>query len=480
MKHNLMSNNDYDSVMARKNEILQPALGIDYEKFERSPITFDYEMLMAEPGYALSEIQRIQRSTGVGDTPLVELKNITQLVRRAALPGRGARIFIKDERNNPSGSFKDRRASLSVYHAAQKGYKGVVCASSGNYGAAVASQAAKYGLKAIVIQEAFDSRRVGQPEILEKTRACEAYGAEVWQMSVGPELFYIMLRILEETHYFSASLYTPMSILGIETLGYELAKQMKQQEGRFPDMVVITHAGGGNVSGTARGLQKAGASSTTVVGASVDLQGLHMASDYDFNRKSFTTGHTGFGIPFLTLPDRTDVPRSCARGLRYLDRYVTTTQGEVFFVTELLAKLEGLERGPAGNTSLAAAIGLAYELDQDQVIVVQETEYTAAGKIHTAQLTFARQNGIEIRRGDPKESVPGKSIVIPEGVEQVRVEEYNLQKVRRSYIKNVLKISGSYQPQEMDLSFMAEDTKSSRDFILETIDSDKQVRVAER
>ena len=71
-----------------------------------------------------------------------------------------------------------------------------------------------------------------------------------------------------------------------------------------------------------------------------------MASDADFNRKSFTTGHTGFGIPFLTNPDRVDVPRSAARALRYLDRYVTVTQGEVFYVTEALAQLEGLERGP--------------------------------------------------------------------------------------------------------------------------------------
>ena len=41
--------------------------------------------------------------------------------------------------------------------------------------------------------------------------------------------------------------------------------------------------------------------------ASVNLLGLHMASDNDFNRKSFTTGHTGFGIPFATFPDRSDV-----------------------------------------------------------------------------------------------------------------------------------------------------------------------------
>ncbi len=195
-----------------------------------------------------------------------------------------------------------------------------------------------------------------------------------------------------------------------------------------------------------------------------------MASDYDFNRKSFTTGHTGFGVPFLTLPDRTDVPRNAARGLRYLDRYVTVTQGEVFYVTELLSRLEGLERGPAGNTSLAAAVGIAHELDQDQIIVVQETEYTAAGKLHTSQLTFARENGIEIRCGDPHENVPGKVIVIPEDVEQVRVKDFDLNKARQSYIHNVMNEAGDYSIQEMDLRFLAEDTKSSIDFVQETIE----------
>ena len=58
-----------------------------------------------------------------------------------------------------------------------------------------------------------------------------------------------------------------------------------------------------------------------------------MASDNDFNRKSFTTGHTGFGIPFATWPDRADVPRNAARPLRYMDRYGTVSQGEVFYIT---------------------------------------------------------------------------------------------------------------------------------------------------
>lgn len=275
----------------------------------------------------------------------MELKQITALSRRYAKPGYGARILLKDEAANPSGSFKARRAALSVHMAREMGYQGVVTATSGNYGAAVASCCAKVGLKCIVVQECFDGRGQGQPEIVEKARKCEALGAEVVQLTVGPELFYTFLLLLEETGYFNASLYTPYAILGVETLGYELALQCQERFGAFPDAVVATNAGGGNLTGTARGMEKAGCLSP-VIAASVNLRGLHMASDSAFNRKSFTTGHTGFGMPFTSWPDRSDVPRSAARPLRYMSRYVTLSQGEVFYTTEMLAVLEGMERGP--------------------------------------------------------------------------------------------------------------------------------------
>ena len=95
----------------------------------------------------------------------------------------------------------------------------MVVATSGNYGAAAASQAAQRGLACIVVQEVYDSQGVGQPEIVEKGRACEAYGAEVLKLTVGPELFYVLLTTLEQTGFFNASLYTPFGIRGIETLG---------------------------------------------------------------------------------------------------------------------------------------------------------------------------------------------------------------------------------------------------------------------
>ena len=449
----------YAAVMARKNEIMKASLGIDYDDFIQSPIAFDYERMMSETGYSHAEIVRIQQETKVGNTPLFELHRLTEMVRRISEPGKGAHILVKDEAANASGSFKARRASISAFEAAKKGYPGMIAATSGNYGAAVASQAAQRGLKCIIVQEVFDSRYVGQPEIVEKGRACEAYGAEVLKLSVGPELFYMQLRTLEETGFFNASLYTPFGIRGIETLGTEIAEQVRGRFGKDPDAVVITNAGGGNLTGTARGLLAAGCQNTRVVACSVDLAGLHMASDRDFNRKSFTTGHTGFGVPFATWPDRADVPRNAARALRYMDEYQLVTQGEVFYVTELLTKVEGLERGPAGNTSLTAAITLARQMDEDQIVVVQETEYTGAGKHHNSQLSFARQMGIEVRRGDPKDNVPGKAIVIPENLDQVWGKVQDMERLRQSYLKNAVRAHPVELWNENDVAFLAQDLK---------------------
>jgi cysteine synthase len=447
----------YEAVLSRKGEIIKASAGLHFAEFERGALAFDYEGMLKSTGYDIDAVRSVQRDVSVGNTPILELRNITALARAFASPGKGARIFIKDEAANPSGSFKDRRAAMAAYQAKKAGYKGLIAATSGNFGAAVASQAAIRGLKCIIVQECYDSRMVGQPEIIEKARKCEAFGAEVVQTSVGPELFYQSLKLLEETGYFSASLYSPFGIVGMETLGFELANQMKERTGKFPDAVVCTNAGGGNVTGTARGLIKAGCNSK-VIGASVNLAGLHMASDTAFNRKSFTTGHTGFGIPFASWPDRSDVPRSAARPLRYLDRYVTMNQGEVFYMTELLASLEGLERGPAGNTSLSAAFVIAQEMDADQTIIVQETEYTGAGKHIQPQLSFALSNGIDLFFGDPKDEIPGKNIILPKTPGLMHVSEVDLDHLRKSLVSNAVKDCSKTIGDE-DIKFLQEETR---------------------
>ena len=461
-----MRDMSYDAVMARNGEIMKKALGVDYSTYESGNIAFDYERLMGDTGLTLDDVRAAQRRVGVGDTPLLELRNLTALARAVSGPGLGARILVKDEQCNPSGSFKDRRASMSVLQAKQLGFPGVMSATSGNYGAAVASQAAMANLRCIIVQECYDSHKVGQPEILEKQRKCESLGAEVLQLSVGPELFYSYLKVLEETGFFNASLYSAFGIAGVETLGLEIVEQCQSLIGRAPDVVIATNAGGGNLTGTARGLRKAGASDTKVYGASVDLSGLHMASDHDFNLKSFTTGHTGFGVPYATNPDHSDVPRSAARPLRYMDGYLYVKQGEVFYMTELLAQLEGMERGPAGNTSLAAAFALAQTLPSDQAIVVQETEYTGAGKHPLAQLSFAKHNGIEVSLGDPETEVPGRTIVMPDHPSRLVTRWADLDRLRRSYVKQMVRHVKATSATEEDIQFLIDETQSDRNLVL--------------
>ena len=452
----------YQAVTGRKGEIINQAMGVDYSKYESDGIAFDYEAMMNDTGYTLEDHIRIQREFNVGNTPIFELHNLTALARKCAAPGKGARIFVKDEASNPAGSFKERRAAASVYHAKKMGYKGVIAATSGNYGAAVASQAAMQGLKCIIVQECYDSKGSGQPEIVEKARKCEALGAEVLQLSVGPELFYEVLMMLEDTGYFNASLYSAFGVGGVETLGWELGHQFKERCGRNPDVVVCANAGGGNLTGTARGLRKAGCDAK-VVAASVDLKGLSMASDVQFTRKSFTTAHTGFGVPYATNPDHSDVPRSAARPLRYMDRYVTVKQGEVFYITEALATLEGMEKGPAGNTSLAAAFSLAQEMDQDQIIVAQETEYTGAGKHLQPQLTFARRNGIELKFGDPAEEVAGQNIIFPAKPSLLKARDADLDHMCRSLIRH--QTANAAALSAADIAYLAQEVNRDEDYV---------------
>ena len=150
------------------------------------------------------------------------------------------------------------------------------------------------------------------------------------------------------------------------------------------------------------------------------------------------------------------MPRNAARPLRYIDEYLLVKQGEVFYVTEMLAALEGIERGPAGNTSLAAAVALASTLPKDNVIVVQETEYTGAGKHPMPQLTFARQNGVEIKFGDPDDDVPGKNIILPSDPSKIKLRFNDMKRLRLSNLKNIAKEDREYSA--VELQYMADET----------------------
>ena len=81
-----MRDMSYDAVMARNGEIMKKALGVDYSTYESGNIAFDYERLMGDTGLTLDDVRAAQRRVGVGDTPLLELRNLTALARAVSGP----------------------------------------------------------------------------------------------------------------------------------------------------------------------------------------------------------------------------------------------------------------------------------------------------------------------------------------------------------------------------------------------------------
>ena len=101
---------------------------------------------------------------GEGWTPLIRLGQYERLFQHE-------KIFIKDERQSPTSSFKDRQAALSVTALKRAGIKEVVLASTGNAGVAYAAYCARAGIKLWLFVNSL------VPD--EKMREAAIYGTEV-------------------------------------------------------------------------------------------------------------------------------------------------------------------------------------------------------------------------------------------------------------------------------------------------------------
>jgi threonine synthase len=80
---------------------------------------------------------------GEGGTPLIEAKALSART--------GARVFVKYEGMNPTGSFKDRGMTMAISKAVEHGAKAVICASTGNTSASAAAYATHAGITAAVL-----------------------------------------------------------------------------------------------------------------------------------------------------------------------------------------------------------------------------------------------------------------------------------------------------------------------------------------
>ena len=172
-------------------------------------------------------------SLGEGYTPLVRAKKLgAELGLR--------QLWIKDEAQNPTGSFKDRGLSLAISRAKELGVKKAAIPSAGNAGGSFAAYAARAGIEAHV----FMPRDTPMANRIEAAQ----YGA---RLTLVDGLINDCGRIIAEKKdtegWFDVStLKEPYRIEGKKTMGYEIAEQL---DWHVPDVIVYPTGGGTGLIG---------------------------------------------------------------------------------------------------------------------------------------------------------------------------------------------------------------------------------------
>jgi len=155
-------------------------------------------------------------------------------------------IYLKAEHLNPTGSFKDRGATVLVTALKAVGVRDVVEDSSGNAGAALAAYAARADLHATVYVPAHTSP-VKQAQIA-------AYGAEVVSVP-GPrsEAARAVRQAAKEGAVYASHVYSPFFLQGMKTIAFELWEQL---DSRAPESVVVPVGQGGLLLGLHAGFSE--------------------------------------------------------------------------------------------------------------------------------------------------------------------------------------------------------------------------------
>ena len=174
-------------------------------------------------------------SLGEGMTPLLACSRLGR-----ALGFAGARALVKDEGQNPTGSFKARGMSAAVSRAKALGVKALATPSAGNAAAALAAYAARAGLPATVFmpEDAPESAKAQVAASL-----ADLYLVRGLINDAGA----MVAAVKEERGWFDvATLKEPYRAEGKKTMGFELAEQLGW---RLPDAIIYPAGGGTGIVG---------------------------------------------------------------------------------------------------------------------------------------------------------------------------------------------------------------------------------------
>ena len=290
----------------------------------------------------------------------------TPLVRTASLDEEaGARVHLKYEGANPTGSFKDRGSALTLADALSRGVEALGTVSHGNMGKSVAAHAASGGLDCVVLVPADVP-----PERLD---AIARYGPAVSRVAGDyGRLYEETLGLGPELGVEFSNSDSPLRVEGQKTTALELCAAAP------PDAIVLPASSGGHASGTWKALRELDAA-----GAIAEVPRLYLAQTaacapiaeaYEAGREVERVDDPADTVAYsIANPDPPSGNRALA-AVEATDGAVVAVDDEAILDAQAtLARRTGFRVETASATTLAAIRELrgrgAFDADEDVVLV---------------------------------------------------------------------------------------------------------------
>lgn len=282
---------------------------------------------------------------GEGATPTVHLGTIGRSIGLSNLYG-------KLEGFNPTGSYKDRIAAVSMTLALAGGKRGWIATSSGNGGSALGAYGNRAGLPGLLFVVPNIPREKLIPAQIFGTTVVSVEGRGTGGTPGAAKALFEVVRTAAEEHGLflgvTAHSFNPEGMRGADTIAYELA-----EDGPAPDYCYVPTGGGGLASAIGRGLRASGARTGVVVaqpsGCAPIAGFLRRELEMPLVERCETTV-SGLQLP---LPPDGEL---AAKTMRMTGGWGTHVPDEEIYAAQReLARVEGVFVEPACATALAAA-----------------------------------------------------------------------------------------------------------------------------
>ena len=158
------------------------------------------------------------------------------------------KLYVKNEGENPTGSFKDRGMTVAISKAKELGKRKVLCASTGNTAASLAAYSARAGMECVVL---VPKGKVAGGKMLQVAM----HGSKIIQVKGDFDQAFETALVLAEQRrdlYLMNSL-NPFRLEGQKTLAFEISDQL---DSKTPDIVILPVGNGGNISAVWKGFSE--------------------------------------------------------------------------------------------------------------------------------------------------------------------------------------------------------------------------------